>query len=90
MTGRFNNSDWQATNYLAWHYQPLHYGAIGVGAVVGLMDGYPRVNNSGWFITIIPAISVDYQRFGANLAVVPTIHERVYGSISLQLKYKLY
>jgi len=35
-------------------------------------------------------ISGEYGRFGANLIIVPTIENRLYGGLSLQLKLKLY
>lgn len=88
-TGRFNNSDWQTTRYLAWQYQPIRLGIARLGAVIGLFDGYPKVNNSGWFVAVIPAVSMEYKRIGANLAVVPTYHDRLHGSVSLQIKLKL-
>ncbi len=87
--GRFNNSDWQTTRYLAWQYQPIKLGPINFGAAIGLFDGYPKVNKSGWFVAVIPALSLTHKRFGANLAVVPTYRDKLHGSISLQLKFKL-
>jgi hypothetical protein len=88
--GRFNNSDWQTTRYLAWQYQPITLGIARFGAAIGLFDGYPKMNNSGWFVAIIPAVSVEYQCLGANLAIVPTYKDRLHGSVSLQLKVKLF
>ena len=87
--GRFNNSDWQTTRYAAVLYQPIKWGKVNFGAVIGLFDGYPKVNNSGWFIAAIPAASLEYKRIGANLAIVPTYHDKLHGSVSLQLKFKL-
>lgn len=88
-TGRFNNSDWQITRYLAWQYQPVKLGITNWGAAIGLFDGYPKVNNSGWFVAVIPAVSIEHQRLGANLAVVPTFRDKLHGAVSLQLKFKL-
>lgn len=88
--GSFNNSDWQTTRYLAWQYQPVKLGIARLGAVVGLFDGYPKVNNSGWFIAVIPAVSVEYKRLGANMAVVPTFKDKLHGAVSLQIKFKLF
>mgnify|MGYP001300201669 FL=1 len=88
--GKFNNSDWQMTRYLTWQYQPVKLGKVNLGAAIGLFDGYPKVNNSGWFVAAIPAASIEYKRFGANMAIVPTYRDRLHGSISLQLKFKLF
>lgn len=87
--GHFNNSDWQTTRYAAVFYQPVQWGKVNLGAAIGLFDGYPKVNNSGWFIAAIPAASVEYQRLGVNVAAVPTYHNKLHGSVSLQLKFKL-
>lgn len=88
--GRFNNSDWQTTRYAALFYQPVKWRKASLGGVIGLFDGYPRMNNGGWFIAVIPAISIEYQRLGANLAVIPTFHNKLHGALSLQFKFKLH
>jgi hypothetical protein len=87
--GRFNNSDWQTTRYLSWQYQHFTWGGAKFGAAIGLFDGYPKVNNSGWFVAAIPALSFEYQRLGANLIAVPTYRDKLHGAVSLQVKFKL-
>lgn len=88
--GQFYNSDRQTSHYAGWYWQPLAIDAFRFGAVLGGFDGYPRMRNGGWFVAAIPVISYDYQRVGVNLAVVPTIRDRLYGALSVQLKVKLY
>jgi hypothetical protein len=56
----------------------------------GVLDGYPRMEGGGTFLAAVPTISGEYGRVGANLIIVPTIQDRLYGGISLQLKLKLY
>ncbi|MDD4979552.1 MAG: hypothetical protein PHI29_13075 [Gallionella sp.] len=88
--GQFYNSDRQTSHYAGWYWQPLAIDSFRFGAVMGGFDGYPRMRNGGWFLAAIPVISYDYQRVGINLAIVPTIRDRLYGAVSLQLKVRLY
>lgn len=88
--GSFYNSNRRTSHYAGWYWQPLALGLVRVGAVVGVMDGYPRTNNGGWFPTAIPTASFEYKSVGANLIFTPSYRDRLYGALSLQLKVKLY
>jgi hypothetical protein len=88
--GRFYNSERKYSNYAGLYYQPIAIGPVRLGAVVGGFDGYPRMRNGGWFPAAIPVASIEYQRFGMNVAVVPSYKDRLYGAISLQLKFKIF
>ena len=57
---------------------------------MGVIDGYPGMRNGDWFLAAIPAASIEYKKIGANLVVIPGYKDRVYGSISLQLKLKVF
>jgi len=88
--GRFYNSNRDYSNYVGVYYQPLVLGPFHLGAVAGGFDGYPHVRQGGWFLAAIPVASAEWDRFGLNLAFVPSIGTRLYGSISLQLKVKIW
>lgn len=88
--GRFYNSDRKYSNYAGFYYQPIAVGNVRLGAVVGGFNGYPRMHNGGWFLAAIPVASFEYQRFGVNVAVVPSYKDRLYGAISLQFKFKIF
>ena len=88
--GKFFNSDRHDSSYLGVSWQPLAAGPFRLGLFGGLLDGYPRMEGGGSFLAAVPAISAEYGRVGANLIIVPTIQDRLYGGISLQLKLKLY
>lgn len=88
--GQFYNSDRQTSHYAGWYWQPVAIGSLRLGGVIGGFDGYPKMRNGGWFPAVIPVASIEYQRVGMNIAVVPTYRDRLYGAISLQLKVKLY
>ena len=88
--GLFDNSDSQTSHYVGWYWQPLEAGPARLGAVVGAIDGYPHMLNGGWFVAIIPTVSLEYKSFGANVLFVPTYKDRLYGAISLQLKFRVF
>lgn len=87
--GRFYNSDRRYSNYAGVYWQPIALGPLRLGAVGGAFNGYPRARNGGWFPAVIPAISYEYQRVGANIAVIPGYKDRLYGAISIQLKFRI-
>ena len=55
---------------------------------MGGFDGYPRANNGGWFPALIPTAAIEGRNWGLNIAVVPSIKNRLYGAVSFQLKYR--
>ena len=90
VAGAFRNSDRHHSRYLGWVWQPLAVGPLRVGAMVGAIDGYPKMKNGGWFPLVVPVVGFEYQRVGANLVVVPGYGDRLYGSLSLQAKFRLF
>ncbi len=86
--GVFDNSDRKTSHYAGWYWQPLELGPVHLGAVVGAMNGYPKMVNGGWFFAFIPTASIEYKNVGANLMYVPSYQDRLYGAISLQLKLR--
>ena len=88
--GRFYNSDREYSNYAGIYWQPLAIGPIQFGAVIGGFNGYSKTNNGGWFAAVLPALTIEGKRFGANLFIIPTVGDRVHGALSLQLKWKVF
>ncbi|MGE0558008.1 MAG: hypothetical protein AB7E73_03415 [Burkholderiales bacterium] len=92
MAGTFINSDRVRSRYGAYQWRPLHWKLagvdIGAGVAAGAFDGYPRYDNGRWFAVVLPVLSIEYRRFGANLFIVPTIRDRLDGAVSLQLKLR--
>ena len=87
--GVFDNSDRQISRYAGWYWQPLGLGPVRAGAVVVAIDGYPFWSG-GWFIAVIPTASIDFKYIGANLLFIPGYKDKLYGSITLQLKLRLF
>jgi hypothetical protein len=87
--GRFYNSDRAYSNYAGAIWQPFAFGPVRLGAVVAAFNGYPHMRDGGWFPALIPVATVEYQRVGVNIGVVPSYKDRLYGGISVQLKFRL-
>jgi hypothetical protein len=87
--GRFYNSDRQYSSYAGAIWQPFAIGPVRLGAVVAGFNGYPHMRDGGWFPALIPVATVEYRRVGVNVGFVPSYKDRLYGGISVQLKFKL-
>jgi hypothetical protein len=88
--GTYRNSYYRQSNYIGAYWQPIDIGPIQIGVVAGGFNGYPNTNNGGWFPAVLPALSVEGKLLGFNLIVIPTIPNRVSGSLSLQFKIKVF
>ena len=86
--GAFRNSDRKHSNYAGLYVMPFEFHGVKLGAVVGGFDGYPNTNNGGWFAALIPTAAIEGKHWGLNIAIVPSIKNRLYGAISFQLKYR--
>jgi hypothetical protein len=88
--GRFVNSDRFYSNYAGVLWQPYALGPVRLGAAIAAFDGYPKMRDRGWFPAVVPTFTVEYERVGVNVGVIPSYKDRLYGGISVQLKVKLF
>jgi hypothetical protein len=88
--GRFFNSDRTHSRYAGVIWQPYAIGPVRLGVVAAAFDGYPKMRNGGWFPALIPVATIEYQRVGVNIGVIPSYKDRLYGGVSVQLKFKLF
>ncbi len=88
--GRFYNSDRAYSNYAGMYYQPFSIGRVRLGAVVGGFSGYPKMRDGGWFLAAVPVASIEFDRVGLNIGIVPTYKDRLYGAVSLSLRLKVF
>jgi hypothetical protein len=88
--GFFDNSNRKTSHYAGWYWQPVGLGPIRLGAVFGVLDGYPDMKNGDWFAAVIPTASIEYKNVGVNLLFVPSYQNRLYGALSLQLKLRVF
>ena len=88
--GSFNNSNRHISQYAGWYWQPFTIGHVRLGGLVAMINGYQNANNGDWVPLILPVASLEYKRIGINLTLIPTYKDIVYGSLSLQLKFKIF
>lgn len=86
--GAFRNSDRDRSNYIGLYVMPFEFHGVKLGAVVGGFDGYQMTNDGGWFAALIPTAAFEGKHWGLNIAIIPSIKNRLYGAISFQLKYR--
>jgi hypothetical protein len=94
MAGNYINSDEERSRYAAYQWRPLHWRPydidISAGIALSVLDGYPRMNNGGWFMALLPLLAVEGKRVGVNFSVVPTIKDKVDGAVVLQIKLRVW
>jgi len=88
--GIYRNSYYHSSSYIGAYWQPIAVGPVQIGVVAGGFNGYTNTNNGGWFPAVLPALTVEGKLIGLNLLVIPTIPNHVSGSLSLQLKLKVF
>lgn len=92
--GSYINSNGARTHYGAYAWRPLHAEVAGLkvraGVALGVFDGYPFYRDGAPFIAPLPVIGIEGERFGVNVIVIPTIRDRLYGALSLQLKFRIW
>lgn len=88
--GMLENSNNKNSHYAGWYWQPIELGRARLGAVIGIINGYPKMQDGGWFIVGIPTVSAEYKKIGANLMIIPGYKDRLHGAFSLQLKFRVF
>jgi len=86
--GAFRNSDRDHSNYAGVYVMPFEFYGVKLGAVVGGFSGYRMTNDGGWFPAILPVAAIERGHWGLNIAIIPSIKDRLYGAISFQLKFR--
>lgn len=89
MAGTYYNSVRRTTTYGAVNWQPLSLGDWKIGAMVGVMNGYPAVKRGGTFFAAVPMATYEGTRFGLNVGIIPTTSQ-VDGALVLQFKVRAY
>lgn len=88
--GHFYNSDRRHSSYAGVIWQPYAIGPLRLGATVAAFNGYPRVRDGRWFPALIPTMTLEYKLVGINIGVIPSLGDRLYGGVSVQLKLKIF
>lgn len=90
IAGTYVNSVRKQSTYGGVSWQPITLGPTQLGAALGVIRGYPKLNHCSWVPMILPTLSYAYGRFGFNLVLVPPLGDKNVGSLSLQLKFKVW
>ncbi|MFN0040798.1 MAG: hypothetical protein ACKVP2_14900 [Burkholderiales bacterium] len=94
MFASFINSERSRSRFAGWQWRPLHGQFVGMqvhaGIVAAAFDGYPRMRDGGWFLSLLPVVALEGDRLGLNLSVVPTIEDRLNGAILFQVKFRVW
>lgn len=87
--GRYRNSMWDKTRYAGISYTPWQVGQARIGMIGGVADGYKGMNDGKFFPMISPVISIEGERIGANIIVIPSIVSNVSNALAVQLKIRI-
>jgi hypothetical protein len=94
MAGTFMNSRDERSYYAGYQWRPLHWrpahALVSAGIAIAAIDGYPTYNNGGWFLSLLPLLSIEGRRIGVNLSIIPTIKDRIDGGIAVQVKLRVW
>jgi hypothetical protein len=94
MAGTFMNSRDERSYYAGYQWRPLHWRPahvlVSAGVAVAAIDGYPTYKDGGWFLSLLPVLSIEGRRLGINLSIIPTIKDRIDGAIAVQVKLRVW
>jgi len=90
--GNYINSDGTRSRYGMYQWRPLQwqieYLHLSAGFIAGAIDGYEKYHDGGWFFGLLPMLSLEGDRFGANLLVVPA-SEPEHRLVAIQMKIRV-
>lgn len=86
--GFFRNSERARSIYIGafvfpWASSDSHWK---FGALAGVINGYHRANNGGFFPLLVPTLAYEHQNLGANVFLVPPV-AGIPATLALQLKW---
>lgn len=86
--GGYRNSFNRNSAYAMIGGLPINFGPFRIGGVVGLVNGYPRMNNGGIVPAAAGVIALEGEQAGVNLIIIPGIKEKTPLTIAVQVKVK--
>ena len=88
--GEFQNSDDARSHYLCWIWQPYRVGIARFGLWAGGLDGYPDIQNGGWFLAAFPIVSLEYKAVGINFTILPDQQDATRSALVMQFRLRLW
>jgi len=95
LAGSYSNSNGARSHYVGMLWRPLEWRfasglRIAGGAALAAIDGYPNYRDGAWFVAPIPMVMIEGKRLGLNLALIPTLPDRVDGALAFQVKLRIW
>lgn len=93
--GSYANSVGARSHYAGVLWRPLEWRSesglrVAGGVAVAAVDGYPNYHDGGWFVALLPVLSIEGERVGVSFALIPTFRDRVDGALGLQLRLRVW
>jgi hypothetical protein len=93
--GSYANSNNARSHYVGVLWRPLQWRPapgllVAGGAAFSVLDGYPGYDNGGWFLAAVPMLSIEGNRLGLHVGVIPTLRNRINGAIVFQARLRVW
>jgi len=92
IAGSLINSNHERSRYAGYLWRPLQLPekrvTYSAGFAFALIDGYSNTRDGRAFPIVLPTLSVEYDRLGAHLILVP--HPKNASAIALQLRLRVW
>lgn len=89
MAGSYYNSIRHTTTYAAVNWQPYVLAGLKLGVAVGVMDGYPSIEQGGTFFAALPLVTYEGKKLGINFGIIPDM-AKVNGAFVVQFKFRVF
>lgn len=86
--GAYRNSANKNSVYALVGALPIEVGPLKIGGAVGLVNGYPRMNDGGIVPAALGLVALEGERVGMNVAIIPGVKSKTPLTIALQIKVK--
>ena len=87
LAGSYINSHDRRTVYALAGWTPIDFGAIKVGMMAGVANGYPKMNNGRITPALAGLVRIEYEKLGMNLTLIPPRYKESPVTLGLQLKF---
>jgi hypothetical protein len=88
VAGQYKNSHYRSSVYAMAVWTPLSVGVLHAGGAIGVVNGYPGINNGGLGPAAVGIVKLEMQRVGLNLVVSPAVSNNSPLTFALQVKFK--
>jgi hypothetical protein len=85
IAGTFKNSTYEWSQYAGVNWLPIEYSVFKLGLTAQISNHYRNLNNGAVFAFAAPMLSAQYEHFGANIYLIPSL-ANVTGAVVLQFK----